>query len=91
MNSSNPCIAQTFKPGDKLAGCYSLKEALPPRGLCVAWLAHDEELNRDIVLHFVPDSVAADSRARAELKEEARRNRQLIHPRIIRVQELGRG
>ncbi len=87
-NPSSPSIAQTFKAGDKLAGCYTLKEMLPPQGCCVVWLAHDEELNKDIVLHFVPDSVAADTRAMSELKQEAKRNRQLIHPRIVRVHDL---
>jgi formylglycine-generating enzyme required for sulfatase activity len=87
-NPSNPSIAQSFKAGDKLAGCYNLKELLPPQGCCVVWLAHDEELNKDIVLHFVPDSVAADTRAMSELKQEAKRNRQLIHPRIVRVHDL---
>ncbi len=87
-NPSVPFIAQTFNAGDKLAGCYTLKEKLPSQGFCFVWLAHDEELNKDIVLHFVPDSVAADSRAMTELKQEAKRNRQLIHPRIIRVHDL---
>jgi len=87
-NSSIPSIAQTFKVGDKLAGCYTLKETMPTQGCCFVWLAHDDELNKDIVLHFVPDSVAADTRAMAELKQEAKRNRQLIHPRIIRVHDL---
>jgi hypothetical protein len=87
-NPSVPFIAKTFKPGDKLAGCYTLKETLPPQGYCFVWLAHDEELNKDIVLHFVPDFVAADARAMSELKQEAKRNRQLIHPRIIRVHDL---
>ena len=85
---TKPSIAQTFKAGDKLAGCYTLKELLPPQGFWVVWLAQDEELNKDIVLHFVPDSVAADERAMTELKNEAKRNRQLIHPRIIRVHDL---
>jgi formylglycine-generating enzyme required for sulfatase activity len=88
MNPSKACIAETFKAGDKLAGCYTLKETLPPQGCCCVWLAHDEELNKDIVLHFVPDSVAADTRAMSELKQEAKRNRQLIHPRIIRIHDL---
>jgi formylglycine-generating enzyme required for sulfatase activity len=87
-NPSNPSIAQSFKAGDQLAGCYTLKELMPPQGCCVVWLAHDEELNKDIVLHFVPDAVAADTRAMSELKNEAKRNRQLIHPRIIRVHDL---
>ncbi len=87
-NPSLPSIAQSFKAGEKLAGCYTLKETLPPQGFCFVWLAHDEELNKDIVLHFVPDFVAADARAMSELKQEAKRNRQLIHPRIIRVHDL---
>ena len=87
-NPSNPSIAQNFNAGDKLAGCYTLKEILPAQGCCVVWLAHDEELNKDIALHFVPDSVAADTRAMTELKQEAKRNRQLIHPRIVRVHDL---
>ena len=36
----------------------------------------------------MPDSVAADARAMSELKQEAKRNRQLIHPRIVRVYDL---
>jgi len=87
-NPSNPSIAQSFKPGDKLAGCYTLKELQPPQGFCTVWLAHDEELGKDILLQFVPDSVRADSRAMNELKAEAKRNRQLIHPRIVRVHDL---
>jgi serine/threonine protein kinase len=83
-----PCIAQSFKPGDKLAGCYTLKELLAPQGFCCVWLAHDEELNKDLLLHFIPDSVLADGRAMTELKNEAKRNRQLIHPRIVRVHDL---
>ncbi len=87
-NPSIPCIALSFKAGDKLAGCYTLKELLPAQGFCPVWLAHDEELGKDITLHFVPDSVAADTRAMGELKQEAKRNRQLIHPRIVRVHDL---
>ncbi len=87
-NPNTPSIAQSFKPGDKLAGCYTLKEILPDPGVCTVWLAHDEELGKDIALHFIPDAVAADARAMSELKQEAKRNRQLIHPRIVRVHDL---
>ena len=87
-NPSNPAVAQNFKAGDKLASCYTLKEILPVEGFCIVWLAHDEELNKDIALHFIPDAVAADARAMSELKQEAKRNRQLIHPRIVRVHDL---
>lgn len=81
-------MARSFQPGDKLAGCYTLKEILPLDGPAVVWLAHDEELDKDLTLHFLPDSVVADSRAMEELRQAARRNRQLIHPRILRVHDL---
>ena len=87
-NPNTPSIAKSFQPGDKLAGCYTLKEIIPGPGVSVVWLAHDEELGKDIALHFVPDSVASDTRAMAELKQETKRNRQLIHPRIVRVHDL---
>ena len=88
MNPSTPSIAQSFKAGDKLAGCYTLNEMLPSQGFFWLWLAHDVELNKDVLLQFLPDSVFADKRAIAELKDEAKRNRQLIHPRIVRVHDL---
>jgi formylglycine-generating enzyme required for sulfatase activity len=87
-NPNIPSLAFSFKPGDKLAACFTLKELLPPQALCCVWLAHDDELDKDILLQFVPDSVATDTKAMAELKNEAKRNRQLIHPNIVRVHDL---
>ena len=89
--SPSSSIPQNFKAGDKLSGCYLLKELVPSQGFCTVWLAHDEELSKDIALHFVPDSVAADARAMTELKQETKRNRQLIHPRIVRVHDFVEG
>ncbi len=83
--------AQTFTAGQKLAGCYTLQrklESAASEGITVAWLARDEELQRDIALYFLPDSVMADSRAMSELRQEVKRNRQMIHPHILRVHEL---
>ncbi|MEA3189122.1 MAG: eukaryotic-like serine/threonine-protein kinase, partial [Chthoniobacter sp.] len=86
--STASSVAQNFKPDDKLAGCYSLKEILPFEGPGVVWLVRDEELNKDLTLHFLPDSVVADSRAMSEIKQETKRNRQIVHPRILRVHDL---
>lgn len=80
--------ARRFQAGEKLAGCYLLKEILPFDLPGVVWLVHDEELNKDLTLHFLPEAVFADSRAMSELKQETRRNRQIIHPHILRVHDL---
>ncbi len=74
--------------GQKLAGCYTLKEKISSPGALEIWLARDEELDKDITLHFLPPSVVADTRAMAELRQETKRNRQLIHPHILRVHDL---
>lgn len=87
-NSSAQSAARNFQAGDKLAGCYTLKQILPFEGVGVVWLAHDEELDKDLTLHFLPDSVVADSAAMEEIRQAAKRNRQLIHPRIMRVHDL---
>ena len=81
-------MAQNFNAGDKLAGCYSLKQILPFEGPGVVWLVHDEELNKDLTLYFLPDTVVADSRAMTEIKQETKRNRAIVHPRILRVHDL---
>ena len=52
------------------------------------WLAHDEVLGKDVSLHFLPQAVLGDPRGMAELRQEVKRNRQLIHPSILRVYDF---
>ena len=86
--STASSLAQNFKPGDKIAGCYTLQEILPFDGPGVVWLVQDEELNKRLTLHFLPDTVVADARAMNEIKQETKRNRQIVHPHILRVHDL---
>ena len=74
--------------GDKLAGCYALARRLEVGDKTEVWLAHDEVLGKDVSLHFVPEAVRKDSRALQELRMDIKRNRQLIHPNILRVYDL---
>ena len=74
--------------GQKLAGCYVLKKDLSSPECGTIWLAHDEVLGKDVTLHFVPSVVLKDQRALAELRQEVKRNRQLIHPNILRVYDF---
>ncbi len=52
------------------------------------WLAHDEVLGKEVSLHFVPAAILGDPRGLAELRQEVKRNRQLIHPNILRVYDF---
>lgn len=80
-----------FSPGEKLANGYCLKQSVPSSLPGVAWLASDPDLQTEVVLHFLPDSVVSDAEAIEELKEEVHRNRQMVHPRIVRLHALVEG
>ncbi len=74
--------------GQKLAGCYLLRRRVDAGDDSIVWLAHDEVLGKDISLHFVPQALRSDARTMSELRQEVKRNRQLIHPNIVRVHDL---
>ncbi len=74
--------------GTKIGGCYLLRRNLSKSDTSPVWVATDEVLGKEVTLHFVPAPVAANARAMAELRQEVKRNRQLIHPNILRVYDF---
>jgi len=77
--------------GQKLAGCYLLKARVDAAGVAGAgelWQANDDVMGRDISLQFVPDKIREDAKAVADVRLEIKRNRQLIHPNILRVYDF---
>jgi serine/threonine protein kinase len=52
------------------------------------WQANDDVLGRDISLQFIPDKIREDAKAVADVRQEIKRNRQLIHPNILRVYDF---
>jgi formylglycine-generating enzyme required for sulfatase activity/serine/threonine protein kinase len=77
-----------MSPGQKVFGRYTLKKILGRGGMGLVWLAHDEKLDRDIALKFLPELVALDARAVADLKRETRRSLELTHPHIVRIYDF---
>lgn len=75
-------------PGQKLAGCYVLSREISSDSEMSVWSAHDEVLGKEVSLHFVPQAMLGDLRGMAELRQEVKRNRQLIHPNILRVYDF---
>ncbi len=80
--------AQSLISGQKLAGCYILQREISADPIFPVWLATDEVLGKEVSLYFIPKSVVEDSRGMSELRIEVKRNRQLIHPGIVRVYDL---
>ncbi|MCW5549147.1 MAG: protein kinase [Opitutaceae bacterium] len=77
-----------FAPGQKVFNRYTLKKILGRGGMGVVWLARDEELEREVALKFLPEIVALDPEAMADLKRETRRNLDLTHPHIVRIYDF---
>ena len=69
-------------------GRYKLQHVLGRGGMGVVWLAHDERLERDVALKFLPEAVNFDAAAIDDLKRETRRCLELTHPNIIRIYDF---
>jgi hypothetical protein len=67
---------------------YVLTRQLGRGGMGVVWLAHDEKLERDVALKFLPEEIAQDADAILDMKRETRRALELTHPRIVRIYDF---
>ena len=74
--------------GQTVFGRYTLRKILGRGGMGVVWLAHDEELSREVALKFLPEAVTTDRGAIADLKRETRRALELTHPHIVRIYDF---
>ena len=68
---------------------YTVLERIGAGGMGVVHHAHDQTLNRDVVLKFLPDETIGDADARRRLLEEGRKAAALNHPGICTIHEVG--
>ncbi len=73
----------------KTLGHYRILEKIGAGGMGEVYRAHDEQLDRDVVLKILPPSSFTDASARARLLREARSAAGLNHPHICTIHEVG--
>jgi len=86
--SASDVTQREFVGGQKLFGRYTLIKILGRGGMGIVWLAHDEELERDVALKFLPDLIIHDASVLSDLKRETRRCLELTHKNIVRIYDF---
>jgi serine/threonine protein kinase len=80
--------SREFVSGQKVFGRYALVKVLGRGGMGIVWLAHDEELERDVALKFLPDLMIQDHALLDQLKRETKRCLELTHLHIVRIHDF---
>jgi predicted Ser/Thr protein kinase len=77
-----------FRAGALFANRFRIVAALRPGGMGEVYRAHDLELGQPVALKFLR-AFRSDERARAHLRTEVRLARQIAHPNVCRVYDIG--
>src|SRR5437667_6353015 len=86
--SASDVTQREFANGQMVFGRYTLIKILGRGGMGIVWLAHDEELERDVALKFLPDVIVHDRALLNDLKRETRRSLELTHRNIVRIHDF---
>ncbi|MFN8588968.1 MAG: serine/threonine-protein kinase [Candidatus Eisenbacteria bacterium] len=78
-----------FEPGTRLGTRWRIVGLLGRGGMGEVYRADDLELGQSVALKFLPASVANDSRELARFRNEVRVARQIAHPNVCRVYDIG--
>ncbi len=78
-----------FLPGVVVAGRYRVAGLLGRGGMGEVYRATDLTLGQAVALKFLPESMSRDDRALARFYNEARMARQVTHPNVCRVYDIG--
>jgi serine/threonine protein kinase len=64
---------------------YRLEQRIASGGMATVWLAHDEELDRDVAVKVLSDTLAEDPTYVVRFRREARVAAQVSHPNLVRM------
>jgi len=78
-----------FAPGATVAGRYRIVGLLGRGGMGEVYRADDLTLEQPVALKFLPESVEGDAERLARFYAEARLARQVTHPAVCRVHDIG--
>ncbi|MHC4320429.1 MAG: serine/threonine-protein kinase, partial [Planctomycetota bacterium] len=78
-----------FTPGTTLAGRYRIVGRLGHGGMGEVYRADDLKLGQSVALKFLPEAVARDAVWLRRLHDEVRIAREVAHPNVCRVYDIG--
>src|SRR5437867_1929781 len=89
LYSSDSTDQGRFIPGTMLAGRYRIFGLVGRGGMGEVYRADDLKLGQPVALKFLPEAVEKDRAALARFHNEARIARQISHPNVCRVHDIG--
>ena len=78
-----------FLPGTVVGGRYRIAGLLGRGGMGEVYRASDLTLGQAVALKFLPETTAGDERVLARFYNEVRIARQVTHPNVCRVYDVG--
>jgi len=78
-----------FSPGDVIANRYRIVGLLGKGGMGEIYRADDLKLGQSVALKFLPEVLAGDENRLARFHAEVRVARQVSHPNVCRVYDIG--
>ncbi len=87
--ASAPAAGERFAPGAVLAGRYRIVGLLGRGGMGEVYRADDLTLDHPVALKFLPRALEGDSERLERLYGEVRMARQVSHPAVCRVWDVG--
>lgn len=76
-------------PGDLVAGRYRIVGLLGRGGMGEVYRADDVRLGQSVALKILPEALTGDAAASERLHSEVRLSRQVSHPNVCRVFDIG--
>ncbi len=86
---SGPIDHGRFEPGAIVDGRYRVVGLLGRGGMGEVYRADDLRLSQPVALKFLPDGLSQDPDRLAQFHEEVRTSRQVSHPNVCRMHDIG--
>jgi hypothetical protein len=87
--AARPAVGGSIEPGAVLAGRYRIIRQLGRGGMGIVYHADDLRLGHAVALKFLPSALAADEHRLNAFHREVSVARQITHPNVCRVYDIG--